>query len=150
MQIFLFCYILLWLYHQVLVDWCVTFTHVLHDCSLHWRHDDHDGVSNHQPHGCLLNRWFRHRSKKASKLRVTGLCTGNSPGPVNPRHKWPVMRKMVPFDDVIMFTGTGGTIVGPQYQGRVPEEIGLVDIYLTTTKHNKTYIIRSMYFEPYP
>ena len=24
--------------------------------SLHWRHNDQDGVSNHQPHGCLLNR----------------------------------------------------------------------------------------------
>ena len=23
---------------------------------LRWRHNDHDGVSNHQPHGCLLNR----------------------------------------------------------------------------------------------
>ena len=21
--------------------------------ALHWRHNDHDGVSNHQPHGCL-------------------------------------------------------------------------------------------------
>ena len=36
-------------------------------------------VSNHQPHDCLLNRLFRRRSKKASKLRVTGLCAGNSP-----------------------------------------------------------------------
>ena len=27
----------------------------------------------------LLNRLFRRRSKKASKLRVTGLCEGNSP-----------------------------------------------------------------------
>ena len=35
-------------------------------------------VSNHQPHGCLLNRVFRRRSKKTSKLRVTGLCEGNS------------------------------------------------------------------------
>ena len=26
-----------------------------------------------------LNRLFRRRSKKASKLRVTGLCVGNSP-----------------------------------------------------------------------
>ena len=34
--------------------------------SLHWRHNDHDGVSNHQPHGCLLNRLFRRRSKKTS------------------------------------------------------------------------------------
>ena len=43
------------------------------------------------------------RSKKTSKLRVTGLCAGNSPGPVNSRHKGPVTRKMVPFDDVIMY-----------------------------------------------
>ena len=46
---------------------------------LQWRHNDHDSVSNHQPHGCLLNRLFRRRSKKTSKLRVTGLCAGNSP-----------------------------------------------------------------------
>ena len=69
---------------------------------LHWRHNDNDGVSNHQPHGCLLNRLFRRRSKKTSKLRVTGLCVGNSPGPVNSPHKGPVTRKMFPFDDVIM------------------------------------------------
>ena len=39
-----------------------------------------DGVSNHQPHDCLLNRLFGRRSKKASKLRITGLCVGTSPG----------------------------------------------------------------------
>ena len=48
--------------------------------SLRWRHNDHAGVSNHQPRGCLLNRLFRRKSKKTSKLRVTGLCAGNSPG----------------------------------------------------------------------
>ena len=47
--------------------------------SLQWRHNERDVVSNHQPHVCLLNRLFRRRSKKASKLRVTGLCAGNSP-----------------------------------------------------------------------
>ena len=71
--------------------------------SLHWRHNDHDGVSNHQPHGCLLNRLFGRRSKKTSQLRVTGLCAVNSPGPVNSPHKWPVTWKMFPFDDVIMW-----------------------------------------------
>ena len=40
---------------------------------LRWRHNGHDAVSNHQPHDCLLNRLFRHRSKQTSKLRVT-LC----------------------------------------------------------------------------
>ena len=69
---------------------------------LHWRHNDHDGISNHQPHGCFLNRLFRRRSKKTSKLRVTGLCAGNSLGRVNSPHKGPVTRKMFPFDDVIM------------------------------------------------
>ena len=47
--------------------------------ALRWRHDERDGVSNHQPHHCLLNRLFRHRSKKTSKLRITDLCEGNSP-----------------------------------------------------------------------
>ena len=70
--------------------------------SLHRRQNDHDGISNHQPHGCLLNRLFRRRSKKTSKLRVTGLCVGNSPGPGISPHKGPVTRKMFPFDDVIM------------------------------------------------
>ena len=48
--------------------------------SLRWRYNGRDSVSNHQPHHCLLNRLFRRRSKKTSKLRVTGLCVGNSPG----------------------------------------------------------------------
>ena len=52
----------------------------VYDNTLRWRHNDHAGVSNHQPHGCLLNRSFRRKSKKTSKLRVTGLCAGNSPG----------------------------------------------------------------------
>ena len=47
---------------------------------LKWRHNELDGVSNHQPHDCLLNRLFRRRSKKSSKLRFTGLCVGNSRG----------------------------------------------------------------------
>ena len=48
--------------------------------SLQWRHNGRDSVSNHQPHDCLLNRLFRRRLKKTSKLRVTGLCVGNPPG----------------------------------------------------------------------
>ena len=47
-----------------------------------WRHIDCDGVSNHQPHDCLLNRLFKRRSKKISKLRVRlafvrGIFTGD-------------------------------------------------------------------------
>ena len=46
---------------------------------LQWNHNERDGVSNHQSCDCLLNRLFGHRSKKTSKLRVTGLYEGNSP-----------------------------------------------------------------------
>ena len=53
------------------------------DCSisLQWRHNErhHDGVLSHQPHDRWLNRSFGRRSMKTSKLRVTGLCVGNSP-----------------------------------------------------------------------
>ena len=58
------------------------FRDILYSCfslALRWRHNERDGVSNHQPHDCLLKRLFRHRSRKTSKLRVTGLCEGNSP-----------------------------------------------------------------------
>ena len=46
--------------------------------ALQWRHNEGDGISNHRRFHCLLNCWFRRRSKKTSKPRVTGLCEGNS------------------------------------------------------------------------
>ena len=61
------------------VDW-VCGTDLKEETALRWRHNELDGVSDHQPHDCLLNRLFGRRSKKTSKLRVTGLCAGNSPG----------------------------------------------------------------------
>ena len=39
---------------------------------LQWRHNEPDGVSSHQPNDYLLKRLLVRRSKKASKLRVTG------------------------------------------------------------------------------
>ena len=48
------------------------------------------------------NRLFRRRSKKTSKVRITGLCEGNSPV----TGEFPAQRasnaEMFPFDDVIM------------------------------------------------
>ena len=66
--------------------------------SLQWRHTNRDCVSNHQRLDCLLNRLFMRRSKKVSKLRVTGPLWGGFTG----HHKGPVTRKTFPFDDVIM------------------------------------------------
>ena len=39
---------------------------------LQWRHNGHDSISNHQPYDCLLKHLFRRRSKKTSKLPITG------------------------------------------------------------------------------
>ena len=59
-------------------------------------------ITNHQRLDCVLNPLFRRRSKKASKLRVTGLCVGNSRGTGEFPHKGPVTRIISPFDDAIM------------------------------------------------
>ena len=75
--------------------------HAVHSIDrLQWCHNEHDGVSNCWRPNFLLNRLFRGRTKKTSKLCITGLCEGNSP--VNSSHKGPVMRKMFSFDDVII------------------------------------------------
>ena len=93
---------------------CLEIKEVPWNYSLLWRHSGHSSVSNHQPHGCLLNRLFNRRSKKTTKLRGTGLCVENSPGPVNSPHKGPVTRKMFPFDDVIMLGSTVELLMSPK------------------------------------
>ena len=70
---------------------------------LQWRHSGHDGISNHQPHDCLLNRLFKTQIKENIKAPsywpLYGEFTGDR---LNSPHKWPVAWKMFPFDDVIM------------------------------------------------
>ena len=80
----------------------VTVLNVFEETSLQWRHNGHHGISNHQPHDCLLNRLFKPQIKKTSKLGVTGLCEGNSPVTGWFSAQRPVTRKMFLFDDVIM------------------------------------------------
>ena len=71
--------------YQYLCFWYIFFRNIYTNGMSHtriplqWRRYGRDGVSNHQPHDCLLDRLFRRRSKKTSKLRVTGLCARNSP-----------------------------------------------------------------------
>ena len=43
---------------------------IWHDITLHWRQNERERVSNHQPHDCLLNCLFRCRSKKTSKVDI--------------------------------------------------------------------------------
>ena len=70
--------------------------------TLQWRNYKRDDVSNHRCLDCLLDRLFRRRSKKTSKLRVTDICEGNPTVTGVFPHKGPLTRKMLRFDDVIM------------------------------------------------
>ena len=70
---------------------------------MQWRHNERGGVSNHQPHDCLLNRLFMRRLKETSKHEVPlAFMRGIHQSSVNSPHKGPVTRKKFPFDDVIM------------------------------------------------
>ena len=70
--------------------------------TLQWRHNGRDGVSNHQPHHCLLNRLFRRRSRKHRSSASVAFVFGIYRWPGNSPHKWPVTRKLFSLDDVIM------------------------------------------------
>ena len=74
--------------------------------SLYWGHNEHDSVSNHQPHDCLLKRLFKCRSKKYQSSASLAFVRGIHRGPVNSPHKGPVTRKMFTFDDVIIAYST--------------------------------------------
>ena len=80
------------LYVSVL-SWCTCVQYFLKFKPLQWRHNERDDISNHHRFDYLLNRLFRRRSKKTSKLHVTGLCEGNSPVAGEFPHKGPVTQE---------------------------------------------------------
>ena len=87
--------------------------------SLQWRHNERDGVSNHWRLHCLLNCWFRCKVKKTSKLRVTGLCAGNSPVTGEfPTQKARNAEKF-PFDDVIISLSKKYAVYDLSHYGQV-------------------------------
>ena len=103
------------------------------DRSLLWRNNERDGVSRRQPYDCLLIRLFGRRSKKTSKLRVTGLCAGNSPV----TGEFPAQRasnaEMFPFDDVIIWPDQE-----PVISGRV-----FINMHVNTTTSTELYYFGS-------
>ena len=84
-----------WWWQRWETDWVVSDI-------LQWRHNERDRVSNHRRLDCLLNGLFRRKSKKTSKLRVTGLYQGNLPVTDSIPAQRASNAGMFPFDDVIM------------------------------------------------
>ena len=103
----------MFLFDDVIMSWKTRLSCILvaadlgiHTCealrTLQWRHNGRDGVSNHQPHDCLFNRYSRAYQRKHQSSASLAFVWGIHRWPVNSPHKGPVTRKMFPFDDVIM------------------------------------------------
>ena len=115
----------------ILVVSYILVSHVILSVTLEWRHNECGGVWNHRPLNGLFNRFFRRRSVKASKFRVTGFCVGNSP--VNSPNKSSVTLKMFPLDDVVMILQ--GCVIGCHNAFEVPlKNLGKIDPYQTKRK----------------
>ena len=73
---------------------------------LQWRHNEHDSVLKSPAIAIVYSTVYsdadqRKHQSSASLAFVRGIHRG----PVNSPHKWPVTRKLFPFDDVIMLFG---------------------------------------------
>ena len=66
-----------------------------------WCHNEHDGVTHHQPHDCLFNLYLCADQRKHQIAASLAFVRGIHQWPVNSQHKEPVTWKMFPFDDVI-------------------------------------------------
>ena len=68
------------------------------DSTLHWRHNERDGISNHR----LLTQSFVQRQIKENNSASLAFVRGIHWSPVNSPHKGPLTRKTFPFDVVNM------------------------------------------------
>ena len=94
------------IFECVTQDCIVIASLVSYSCNgpLQWRHKGRDSVSNYQPHDCFTTVYSDADQRKHQSPASLAFVQGDR-GPVNSPHKWPVTRKMFPFDDVIMHQG---------------------------------------------
>ena len=70
--------------------------------TLRWRHNEQDSVSNTSLTIVYSTIYSGADQSKHQSSASLAFVWGIHRGPVNSPHKWPVTRKMFPFDDVIM------------------------------------------------
>ena len=90
--------------------------------ALQWRHNEHNGVSNHRRLECLLNRLSDADQRKHQSSASLAFVRGIHRWPVDSPHKGPMTPKMFPLDDVIM---------------------NVAHIQTSTTPHNKSHFSRT-------
>ena len=86
---------LMTLFHQ-------QFTTLLSERSLRWRHNERDGFQITSLTIVYSTVYSDADQSKHQSSASLAFVRGIHRGPVNSPHKWPVTRKMFPFDDVIM------------------------------------------------
>ena len=97
--------------------------------SLRWRRNGRDGVSNH----CLTIVYSTVYSDVDQNIEALAFVRVIHWWPVKSPQKWPVTRKMSPFDDVIMITTKRRVIKSSQLQATF--------FYIMTRRHYQHYII---------
>ena len=77
--------------------------HFLSFFSLQWRNNGRYGVSNHQLTIAYWTVYSGADQRKQQRSSSLVFVRGIHRWPVNSPHKWPVTRKIFPFDDVIIY-----------------------------------------------
>ena len=79
-------------------------------CSLQWRHNECNGVSNHQPQIVYSTVYSGADQRKHESSASMAFVQGIHRWPVNSPHKGPVMQKLCLFDDIIMCCGNSAGV----------------------------------------
>ena len=82
-------------------------------------YNERHGVSNHQPHDCVLNRFSGSDQRKHQSSASLAFVRGIHRWRVNFPHKGPVMRRMFSLDDVMISQFSGNEIIGESAKGFV-------------------------------
>ena len=93
--------------------------------SLQWRHNGRDGVSNLQPHDCLLNRLFRRRSKKIKAPRHWPLC-----GEFTVTGEFPAQMASNAENVSLWWRHHGADLVFPECFGLGTERVKLTSVFI--------------------
>ena len=75
-------------------------------------YNEHHGVSNHQPHDCVLNRFSGSDQRKHQSSASLAFVRGIHRWRVNSPHEGPVMWRMFSLDDVMISQFSGNEIIG--------------------------------------
>ena len=97
-------YISRWYIYCFLSEYVATFVGYMGEKTLLWRHNGRDGVIITSLTIVYSTVYSGADQRKHQSSASLAFVWGIHQWPVNSPHKWPVTRKMFPFDDVIMHT----------------------------------------------